>query len=95
MRYVSLKSGKQSSKIASKNKLDIGKAIATREFVDKCVVQMVQILEIQLLNDLYFPIMMGLNEQAQERVKFSGLYEMYCVDNNDFIDTLLTYGSPH
>lgn len=51
-----------------------------------------EMMEIQLFNELLVPVLLNLK---YDRPQQKGLFELYCCDNDRFIDLLMTFGSPH
>jgi hypothetical protein len=57
-----------------------------RMVVNKAVEVMIENFQFVALNETFIPLVLSL--QAQ----FTGLYEIYCIDNAEFLDIILTFG---
>ena len=45
---------------------------------------------MQVLNDLVIPVILSLQSDSA----FKGLYEIYCRDNDTFVDLILCFANP-
>lgn len=67
---------------------------AVRKFIESKVDQLLLNLEIHKISKLVVPTFLAFCSTTEKSSAQMGIYELYCCDNEHFIDTLLTFGTP-